>query len=88
VSDRYFRRLPDLDGPAQAAYEITPSSNTLPIIPRALFIGTAGNVTVEMKGYNGEGNNIVTFFNVQGPLVARVSKVFANSTASQIIALY
>lgn len=88
MTDRYAKTIPDLDGPAQAAYEITPSSNTLPIIPRSLYIGIAGNVTVEMLGYNGEGNNVVTYYNVQGPLVARVSKVFANSTAAQILALY
>lgn len=75
-----------LSSPAVGAAAVTPNDSTGIDVTRSLYVGTAGNVAVEMK----DGTE-VTFTNVQdGSLLPlRVSKVKStNTTATNIIALY
>lgn len=68
---------------ATDAFEITPGPGDLPQVPRALWVGTGGDVTVELT--SGE----VTFTNVPGGtlLLVRPSKVLGATTASGILGL-
>ncbi|KUO53190.1 MAG: hypothetical protein APF82_00965 [Sphingomonadales bacterium BRH_c42] len=68
-------------------YAITPhDTDPLPIVPKAIFVGTAGDVT--LRGVNGEAD--VTFRNLVAgyELCVRASHVRATgTTASDLIAL-
>ena len=76
------------DDPASHALAITPNDGVdLTEVPRAIYIGTAGNLVVDMHK---TGTNI-TFSNVQAGtlLPLRVSRVYATGTsAGAIVALY
>ena len=84
--DKYESFGRNITEPPDDAFAITPSdSQNLSVIPRALFIGTGGDVAVETKA----GNN-ATFKNVQAGsmLVVRVNKVLTTgTTASDILGL-
>jgi hypothetical protein len=73
--------------PSSHASAVTPhDTNDLPFISRALFVGGAGNVAVEM----GSGDN-VTFTGVPAGFILpiEVSKVLSTgTTATNIVALY
>jgi hypothetical protein len=87
-------RTPPSDYPASAttqpagnALAITPADSDLSIISRAIYVGTAGNLTVKMAG----SENTVTFAGVSAGslLPIRVTQVLAtNTTATNIVALY
>lgn len=66
---------------ATLAHAVTPGSSALPFTTTALYIGTAGNVTVTMPG-----GGSVTFGNASGLLPVRVTHVTA-ATAGDIVAL-
>ena len=63
----------------------TPSDSTELPITRALFIGTAGDVTVTMAD-----GQVVEFLNIANAtlLPIQVQKVMAATSASNILALY
>lgn len=73
--------------PAEGAVAVTPSDSTdLTYMARALFIGTAGNVNVDVA----DGTTVL-FSGVQAGqiLPVRVKRVRATSTtATSIVALY
>lgn len=73
--------------PAEDASAVTPSDSTnLTSAARALYIGTAGNVTLVTIG-----GSVITFSNVQSGsiLPVRTTRVNAtNTTATNIVALY
>lgn len=73
----------NLLGSATDAFEISPGPGDLPQVPRALYVGTGGNVTVELQ--SGE----FTFTNVQSGsiLLIRPTKVLGSTTASDILGL-
>ncbi|MBE7731993.1 spike base protein, RCAP_Rcc01079 family [Devosia faecipullorum] len=86
MSDQYQDMASGLTAPASGAYSVTPSdSAALSIVPRALYIGIGGSLSVEMKW-----GGIVTFQNLpDGALIPiRAVKVLAASTASAIVGLY
>lgn len=65
---------------ATKAHEVTASADPLPFVTTALYVGTAGNVTVTMGGAS------VTFVGASGILPIRVTHVTA-ATAGDIVAL-
>lgn len=70
---------------AYNAVAVTKSDATVLAIPRALYIGTSGNLTVVMA----DGTADVVFANVPvGIFPIQVSKVKAATTAADIVALY
>jgi hypothetical protein len=73
--------------PAEDASAVTPSDSTsLTNAARALYIGTAGNVTLVTIG-----GSVITFSNVQSGTIlpVRTTRVNATSTtATNIVALY
>ena len=78
----------DLDDPANSAVSVSPSDVTdLTDIPRALYIGGAGDITVNMFG---SGAGIVFAGLPAGAILPiRVSRVLATGTTSaSIVALY
>jgi len=79
-------RSADSTAPAHGAVVITPSDVTTFPVTRALYVGTAGNITVRMA----DGQDSIQFTNVPvGVLAVQVDKVYSTGTgASGIIALY
>mgnify|MGYP003624471444 CR=1 FL=1 len=71
--------------PAVSAVAVTPSDSTVLDDPRALYIGVAGDVTVEV----GAGGTVVLFTaHPVGYMPVQVTKVMATgTTATGIVAL-
>ena len=76
-----------LTSPAGDAAAVTPDDATaLSTVPRAIYVGNAGDVSVEMQG-----GQVVTFANVQGGTVLAVRPLRVRqtgTTASGIVALW
>lgn len=70
---------------AHGANVVTPSDATFLPTTRALFIGTAGDVAVQMAD-----GQLVTFVNIANAtmLPIQVNKVMAATSASNILAIY
>jgi hypothetical protein len=86
MTDYFDTLAPSLDGPAAGGFSISPNDSvTLPITPRAVYVGVGGSLSVVMK-WGGQ----VTFDNVpDGTLLPiRVAKVLAASTATALLGLY
>ena len=74
--------------PACNAAAITPhNTNTLTYVTRAIYVGVAGDVKVDMVGLTGSG---VTFSNLPvGIHPLRVTKVYSTgTTATNLVALW
>jgi len=72
---------------AHRASAITTSDITIYQQPtRALYIGGAGNITVDMA----DGGSSVQFVGVQGGTILpiQVTRIYAATTATSIVALY
>jgi hypothetical protein len=71
--------------PARGAFSITPADGTdLAIYPKALYVGTAGDVKVDMRD-----GTTVTFTGAIGVLPIRVKRVYSTgTTATNILGLY
>ena len=86
--DRYRRTHDDWDQPAKSADSVTPSDSAEFSQPcKALFIGGAGNVTVDMVN---DGTNI-TFVGIPAGMILpiRVTRVYnTGTTATSIVRLY
>lgn len=76
----------DATRPAAKAVVVTPSDSTLLAVTRGLFVGTGGEVLVDMA----EQGTDILFLNVPNGtfMPIQVIRVKAGSTASDIIALY
>lgn len=72
-------------GPAHGAAAITPSDTTN-VSARGLFVGTTGNLTVDMP----DGQTNVVFKNIANGtfLPIAVTRVKAATTATDIVALF
>ena len=84
--DNFQNNTPDLNDPAYAAFSITPGNSPLASFPRAIFIGTEGDV--EIEDFTGA---VSVFKNLQSGsiLPVRCKKVLSsNTTATDIIGLY
>jgi hypothetical protein len=88
MADNFDRHASGLDSPASGAAAVTPSNSTdLSTFSRGLYIGGAGNITVDMVG----GQTGVLFSNLVAGSVypLRVSRVYATgTTATGIVALW
>ena len=83
MSDNF--RTDDVVSPARKFAPITPADTALAVIPKALYIGGAGNLVV----YEADGTTAVTFVVQSGAVLpVRVSQVRAATTATGIIGLY
>jgi len=83
MADLFDNRSVPITAPPANALAVSPSdTGDLPFVTRALYIGTGGDVRVLTL----EGQD-VTYRNLSGTKVVRVTRVFATgTTASDIIA--
>lgn len=80
-----FYRHDAVTHPARRFAAITPADAPLLLIPKALYIGGAGNLVV----YEADGSTAVTFKVPAGiVLPIRVSQVRAATTATGIVGLF
>jgi len=91
MADRFPNDEVLLDDPFMEGEAVT-ANDSVDLIQttRGLWVGTAGNVHVQMAGYDGS-NNEATLVNVQnGTLLnIRVTKVYETGTdATDIVGLY
>lgn len=85
--DTYRNMVGGLESPARNAVEIAPNDSAdLIKTTRSIYVGTAGDVAVNMAG----SEELVIFKSVPvGVLPVRVDRVLAtNTTASDLIALW
>lgn len=83
-----FKSLPQtLTSPASDAIPITPDDNgTLPAVPRAIYVGSTGDLAVEMQG-----GQVVTFANVQSGTVLAIRALRVRqtgTTAGGVVAMW
>jgi len=86
MADRYSQFTTSPVSPASGAFAVIPhDSEALPQTTRALYVGSGGDVAVEMHW-----GGMATFANVpDGTLLpVRVSKVLTATSAAQIVGLY
>jgi type 1 fimbria pilin len=88
MADNFSYAADSVVAPARQAVAVTPhDSDALPDIPKALFVGTGGNIT--MRGVGGATDQV--WKNVQGgailPFRAQYVRA-AGTTAGDILALY
>ena len=82
-NDPFEKYDQELDGPAYYGYTITPNQSLLPKSVRALYIGTSGNLFVQMAGGNTTNQPANAFFmNVVGGTILpiRVDGVYSYNT--------
>jgi hypothetical protein len=86
MSDQWSTHSTGIDGPANNAAVVTPNNSTdLTYASRALVVGVAGTITVDMVGI---GTNIELTVEA-GVLPIRVTRVYATgTTATNIVALW
>lgn len=87
--DRFRKQQVTLSSPYNGGFAITPNNSILEIIPRALWIGQAGNLTVELTNYDSANGEITLAGIAAGTLLRiRPQKVLSSTTANSIIGLY
>ena len=81
---------PGATGPAGRAYAVTPSDSVdLDPVPRAIYVGGTGDLTVEIPGAGGAPGTVTFAAVPAGTLLPiRPSKIKAASTATAIVAVY
>lgn len=88
ATDNFASHVPGTTSPAGNAVAVTPHNSTdLTIASRALWIGGAGNISVEMVG----GQSAVVFTGIPAGtwMPLRVTRVNStNTTATSIVAVY
>jgi hypothetical protein len=87
MADNFANYVPSLDSPGLHALAVTPSDSTdLTTNSRALWIGVAGDVTLDTAG----GETTILFKNVPiGWLQVRTARVRSTgTTATNIVAVY
>ena len=86
MTDRFSNVFDDVSAPSRSVRSVTPhDSNALPVLPKALYVGTAGDVTLRCI----DDSSDVIFRNVPAGSVicARASHVRATgTTAADILA--
>lgn len=90
MSDKFYKQFTNIDSIAYDAFSITPSDSTVFTQPtRAIYIGSSGNLHVEMLSYDGSNTEITFVSAVAGSILPiRVQKVFADSTAGSLVGLF
>lgn len=76
----YFRHLDDEpSGPGRMAFAITPDNDdALPVVPKRLYVGTGGNVTLRAVGSNAD----VVYKNVGDGVYLNVRPEFVRATGT------
>jgi hypothetical protein len=90
MTDRYRKEYAVLDSVCFDGFAITPNnSNTYSQPTRGIYVGTSGNLTVQMIGYD-SSNTILSFNNVVAGTILpiRVQIVYANTTANNLVGLF
>jgi hypothetical protein len=88
MSDNFENRADHASAPAARCVAVTPhDGNVLSAIPKGLYIGTGGNLSIEAAG----GGAAVTLANVASgsvlPVRVRIVRA-TGTTAADIVALY
>ena len=81
MADKYEHQAPGLNSPGIDAFAVSPSNgNDLPQVTRALYVGVAGDVRVELMS-----GTEATFPAMQAGVMypLRVRKVFSTGTSAQ-----
>lgn len=88
MADQFSNNADQVSAPATRAVAVAPhDSNALTDIPKALFIGTGGNIT--MRGVNGAADQLWKNVPSGSVLPFRAQYVRATGTsASDLLALY
>ena len=88
MTDSFKERRKDLESPCDSAESIdaSASDDTLTNVSRAIYVGTGGNLSVQLADNTSE----VTFTNVQDGTVLpiRVAIVRSTSTATDLVGIY
>lgn len=90
MADAYSHDEILIDSPAVDGFNLTANSTNVFSQPtRALYVGTTGNVCVQMSNRAGT-NTVLTFPTVPAGtfMPIRVAIVYANSTANGFVGLY
>lgn len=86
-NDPYFSQADTVNDPARAPFAIVPHDvNALPIVPKALYVGSGGSVV--LRGVDGAAD--VTFKNVASGQVLDVRALYlraTGTTAADIVGL-
>lgn len=86
-NDPYFSQADTVNDPARAPFAVVPHDvNALPIVPKALYVGTGGSVV--LRGVDGAAD--VTFKNVASGQVLDVRALYlraTGTTAADIVGL-
>lgn len=87
--DRFSHLEKDLSQPAVNGFAVTPGASPLADVPRALWVGGAGDLNVTFLGLDEEAGNTVLIKGVTAGTVLpiRVTHVLAGTTATDIVAL-
>lgn len=82
MADQFQRQPVELDSPGREFFAITPNSGAdIPLRPRALWIGVAGNLTVvDSNGTQTTFSNMPVGWHPIGPV-----RIMATSTAGGIV---
>ncbi|MEM8956569.1 MAG: hypothetical protein AAGC86_02020 [Pseudomonadota bacterium] len=87
MADKFEHQTPGLTSPGIDAFAVTPSNgNDLPQVTRALYVGGAGSVRVELVS-----GSEATFEAMQAGIMypLRVRKVFSTGTSAQsLVGIY
>ena len=88
MTDQFSNSADQVSAPATRAVSVTPhDSNALSDIPKALFVGTGGNIT--MRGVNGSADQLWKNVPSGSVLPFRAQYVRATgTTAADLLALY
>lgn len=91
TTDRFSKQSASLDSPFYNGFAFAANStNTFTILPRAIYVGGTGNIAFLPAGYNGESPATITLVGVPAGTVLniRTALVYANSTVTNLVALY
>lgn len=90
MPDRYGKEYGVLDSVCFDGFAITPNDSTVFSQPtRAIYVGSGGNLTVQMVGYD-NSNTILTFTNLfSGTILPiRAQRVYTTTTATNLVGMY
>lgn len=85
MQDAYSDRSPGLDSPGISLFAITPADSDLPVLARALYVGTGGDLVLLAR----DDETPITLANVgDGAFIPiRARQVMAATTASDIVGI-
>lgn len=84
TEDKYKKVITGTEAPGFRHFSITPGTGDLTALPRALYVGTAGDLVVE----DSDGVS-VTYVGISGFVPMRAAKVLSTgTTATDIVGIY